>query len=151
MLIYGVEFNYCVSLFVDFETFRRFHLQEKPTNTCLIISNILDWETEIWDSSCKFFSSVMSLFKEFDVIIPFILCSQYSKHAFWFVFCKYNSAIKLLRNILIFYRLLYVFLFKTGIAVSLVTYAVGVDPYVNQLRSFYYSSNIRKTITRKIF
>ena len=116
MQIYGVEFNYCVSLFVDFETFRRFHLQEKPTNTCLIISNILDWETEIWDSSCKFFSSVMSLFKEFDVIIPFNLCSQYSKHAFWFVFCKYNSAIKLLRNILIFDRLLYVFLFKTGIA-----------------------------------
>ena len=42
MPIYGVEFNDCVKLVIDSRPFRRSHLQEKPTNTGLIISNIFD-------------------------------------------------------------------------------------------------------------
>jgi len=83
--------NDFVRLVIDSRPFRRYHLQEKPTKTSLIISNILDWEAKIWDSPCKFFSPVKSLFKEFDVIFPFTLCSQYSKHSLWFVFCKCDS------------------------------------------------------------
>ena len=44
MPIYVVEFNDCVRLVIDFRLFRRSHLQEKPTNSGFIISNLLDCE-----------------------------------------------------------------------------------------------------------
>ena len=50
MLICGVEFNECARLFIDPRTFRRFNLQEITLDTCLTISNILDWEDEILNS-----------------------------------------------------------------------------------------------------
>ena len=55
MPIYGVEFNDCVRLVIDSRPFRRSHLQEKPINTVPIISNLLDWDDKIRDSSSKFF------------------------------------------------------------------------------------------------
>ena len=58
MPIYVVEFNDCVRLVIDSRLFRRSHLQEKPTNTGLIISNLLDCEDKIRDSFCKLFSSL---------------------------------------------------------------------------------------------
>jgi hypothetical protein len=55
MPIYRVEFNDCVRLVIDSRPFRHSHLQEKPINTGLIISNLLDCEDKIRDSSGKFF------------------------------------------------------------------------------------------------
>ena len=58
MPIYGVEFNDCEKLVIDSRPFTHSHLQEKPINTGLIISNILDWGDKIRDSYYKFFPSV---------------------------------------------------------------------------------------------
>jgi hypothetical protein len=44
MPIYGVEFNDCVRLVIDSRPLLCSHLQEKPTNTGFIISNLLDYE-----------------------------------------------------------------------------------------------------------
>jgi hypothetical protein len=116
MPIYGVEFNDCMRLVIDSRPFRHSHLQEKPINTGLIISNLLDWEDKIRDSSGKFFhllshflKNLMSKFLSFFAVnVQNMPLDSY--------FVNVDSEIKLLRNIRIFNHLSQVFLSKTGIA-----------------------------------
>ena len=121
MPIYRVEFNDCVRLVIDSRSFRHSHLQEKPINTGLIISNLLDCEDKIRDSSGKFFHLLSRFLKNlmskfllfFAVNVQNMPLDSYSGNV--------DSEIKLLRNIRIFNLLSQVFLSKTGIAVSIST------------------------------
>src|SRR5665811_727405 len=116
MPIYGVEFNDCVRLVIDSRPFRHSHLQEKPINTGLIISNLLDCEDKIRDSLGKFFhllsrflKNLMSKFLSFFAVnVQNMPLDSYSGNV--------DSELKLLRNIRIFNLLSQVFLSKTGIA-----------------------------------
>ena len=130
MLIYVVEFNDCVRLVIDSRPFRHSHLQEKPINTGLIISNLLDCEDKIRDSLGKFFhllsrflKNLMSKFLSFFAVnVQNMPLDSYSGNV--------DSELKLLRNIRIFNLLSQVFLSKTGIAVwslkELLTFRVPV-------------------------
>jgi hypothetical protein len=117
MPIYRVEFNDCVRLVIDSRSFRHSHLQEKPINTGLIISNLLDCEDKIRDSSGKFFHLLSRFLKNlmskfllfFAVNVQNMPLDSYSGNV--------DNEIKLLRNIRIFNLLSQVFLSKTGIAV----------------------------------
>ena len=116
MPIYRVEFNDCVRLVIDSRPFRHSHLQEKPINAGLIISNLLDCEDKIRDSSGKFFHLLSHFLKNlmskfllfFAVNVQNMPLDSYSGNV--------DNEIKLLRNIRIFNLLSQVFLSKTGIA-----------------------------------
>ena len=127
MPIYRVEFNDCVRLVIDSRPFRHSHLQEKPINTGLIISNLLDCEDKIRDSSGKFFHLLSRFLKNlmskfllfFAVNVQNMPLDSYSGNV--------DNEIKLLRNIRIFNLLSQVFLSKTGIAGYYATKARNIE------------------------